>query len=160
MEKAEIAKLLAEIKEEDLPAAELFLLGLQKKAQKENGTYIGAFLAPRGEYRENEFILKIPNTPLIQNSLEIVHGGITATLLDSAMGSLVHHVLPSHLAAVTSEMKINYVAPGIGSELTCTATLIHRGSKTLVTEGRVARDDGKLMAHCTASFFIIDRPTP
>ncbi|MDR0137231.1 PaaI family thioesterase [Metabacillus idriensis] len=158
MEQEELMHLLAELNEEDAPVLKLFLEGLKKKAGKENGSYIGALLHAQGEYSEKQFTLTIPNTAIIQNSLNIVHGGITATLLDSAMGSLVHHVLPEHLAAVTSEMKINYVAPGIGTELKCIATLIHKGSKTVVTEGKVFRDDGKLMAHCTASFFIIDRP--
>lgn len=158
MEQEELTRLLSEIEEDDIPVLNLILQGLKKKAIKENGSYIGALLHAQGEFKDNQFILSIPNTAIIQNSLHIVHGGITATLLDSAMGSLVHHVLPKELAAVTSEMKINYVAPGIGSELKCVAGLIHKGSKTLVTEGKVFRDDGRLMAHCTASFFIIDRP--
>ncbi|PLR69623.1 PaaI family thioesterase [Bacillus sp. UMB0893] len=158
MEQEELTRLLSEIEEDDIPVLNLILQGLKKKALKESGSYIGALLHAQGEYKDNQFILTIPNTAIIQNSLQFVHGGITATLLDSAMGSLVHHVLPKELAAVTSEMKINYVAPGIGSELKCVASLIHKGSKTVVTEGKVFRDDGRLMAHCTASFFIIDRP--
>ena len=101
--------------------------------------------------------LTIPNTPIIQNALNIVHGGITATLLDSAMGGLVHHILPPDKAAVTTEIKINYVAPGVGKELSCVAGMIHKGNKTVVTEGKVFRDDGTLIAHSTASFFIINR---
>jgi uncharacterized protein (TIGR00369 family) len=158
MDQEELTQLLSEIEEDDIPVLNLILQGLKKKALKENASYIGALLHAQGEYKDNQFILTIPNTAIIQNSLHIVHGGITATLLDSAMGSLVHHVLPKERAAVTSEMKINYVAPGIGSELKCVASLIHKGSKTVVTEGKVFRDDGRLMAHCTASFFIIDRP--
>jgi uncharacterized protein (TIGR00369 family) len=73
------------------------------------------------------------------------------------MGGLVHHILPPDKTVVTSEMKINYVAPGVGKELVCTTDIIHKGNKTVVTEGRVYRDDGTLIAHSTASFFIINR---
>ncbi|WP_273125340.1 PaaI family thioesterase [Metabacillus sp. HB246100] len=161
MLKEEIMQLAEEIistgTEEDQVVLELLLKGLKQKQHFDKGSYIGALLHADGEYKDQEFTITIPNTPIIQNALHIVHGGITATLLDSAMGGLVHHVLPPDKAAVTTEIKINYVAPGIGKELTCKASLIHKGNKTVVTEGKVYRDDGTLIAHSTASFFIINR---
>ncbi|MFD2212984.1 PaaI family thioesterase [Metabacillus endolithicus] len=161
MTKDELLKLSSEVlqnaNEEDQYVLELLLNGLKKKQFHEKGSYIGALLHAEGEYKENEFKMTIPNTPIIQNALNIVHGGITATLLDSAMGGLVHHILPPDKAAVTTEIKINYVAPGVGKELTCVAGMIHKGNKTVVTEGKVFRDDGTLIAHSTASFFIINR---
>ncbi len=143
--------------EEDQHVIELLLNGLKKKQYHEQGSYIGALLHANSEYKDQQFRIKIPNTPIIQNSLNIVHGGITATLLDSAMGGLVHHILPPDKAAVTTEIKINYVAPGVGNELSCITNVIHKGNKTVVTEGKVFRDDGTLIAHSTASFFIISR---
>jgi uncharacterized protein (TIGR00369 family) len=161
MTKDELLQLTNEVlqnaEEEDQHVLELVLRGLKSKQYHEKGTYIGALLHAEGEFNDNQFTLKIPNTPIIQNDLNIVHGGITATLLDSAMGGLVHHLLPPDKAAVTSEIKINYVAPGVGKKLTCTSNTIHKGNKTVVTEGRVFRDDGTLIAHSTASFFIINR---
>ncbi|MCM3160370.1 PaaI family thioesterase [Metabacillus litoralis] len=161
MTKDELLKLSSEVlqnaNEEDQYVLELLLNGLKKKQFHEKGSYIGALLHAEGEYKEHEFKLTIPNTPIIQNALNIVHGGITATLLDSAMGGLVHHILPPDKAAVTTEIKINYVAPGVGKELSCVAGMIHKGNKTVVTEGKVFRDDGTLIAHSTASFFIINR---
>ncbi|PMC38317.1 PaaI family thioesterase [Bacillus sp. UMB0899] len=143
--------------EEDQYVIELLLNGLKKKQYHEQGSYIGALLHANSEYKDQQFRIKIPNTPIIQNSLNIVHGGITATLLDSAMGGLVHYILPPDKAAVTTEIKINYVAPGVGKELSCISSVIHKGNKTVVTEGKVFRDDGTLIAHSTASFFIISR---
>ncbi|MFC0274956.1 PaaI family thioesterase [Metabacillus herbersteinensis] len=150
-------ELIEKATDEEKETLHLLLQGFQRKQEQKNGSYIGALLHAEGEFKDNQFVLKIPNTPLIQNALDIVHGGITATMLDSAMGSVVHHLLPPEKAAVTTEIKVNYVAPGIGKELTCVASIIHHGSKTMVTEGKVFRDDGKLIAHSTASFFIIDR---
>jgi uncharacterized protein (TIGR00369 family) len=161
MKKEELLQLTTEIlqnsNEEDQQVLELLLNGMKKKQFHEKGSYIGALLHADGKYNDQTFKIKIPNTPIIQNALNIVHGGITATLLDSAMGGLVHHILPPDKAAVTSEIKINYVAPGVGKELNCTASVIHKGNKTVVTEGKVFRDDGTLIAHSTASFFIINR---
>lgn len=150
-------QVLAEANDEDQHVLELLLSGLKKKQRGEKGSYIGALLHAEGDFKDNQFTIKIPNTPIIQNSLNIVHGGITATLLDSAMGGLVHYLLPPDKSAVTTEIKVNYVAPGVGKELICKANVIHKGNKTVVTEGRVFRDDGTLIAHSTASFFIINK---
>ncbi|TXC92080.1 PaaI family thioesterase [Metabacillus litoralis] len=161
MNKAELLQttneILQEANQEDMEVLTLLLNGLKKKQNNKISSYIGALLHAEGEYLEESFSIKIPNTPIIQNALNIVHGGITATLLDSAMGGLAHHILPPDKAAVTTEIKINYVAPGVGKELSCKANLIHKGNKTIVTEGKVFRDDGTLIAHSTASFFIINR---
>ncbi|MCH1623907.1 PaaI family thioesterase [Ferdinandcohnia quinoae] len=144
--------------EEELHVMELVMDGVIRKHSCQNNSYLGGLLqAHRNIINDTTYEMTIPNTEIVQNALQIVHGGITATLLDSAMGSLVHHILPDDKACVTTEMKINYVAPGIGKELRCIATLIHKGSKICVTEGKVFRDDGKLIAHATASFFIINR---
>ncbi len=150
-------EVLENASEEDQEVLELLLNGMKKKQSHEKGSYIGALLHADGNYNNQQFRIKIPNTPIIQNALNIVHGGITATLLDSAMGGLVHNILPPDKAAVTTEIKINYVAPGVGKELTCISNVIHKGNKTVVTEGKVFRDDGTLIAHSTASFFIINR---
>lgn len=144
--------------DEDLEVLKLLADGMETKKKKQAGTYIGALLHAEKEWSMNgDFVMKIPNTPIIQNNLNIVHGGITATLLDSAMGTFAGSLLSEGQSAVTSEMKTNYVAPGTGSFLTCTAALIHKGRKTVVMQGQVFRDDGELIAHSTATFFIIEQ---
>ncbi|MFS0861359.1 PaaI family thioesterase [Fredinandcohnia sp. 179-A 10B2 NHS] len=154
-----LEKFLKAATEDEKHAMELVIDGVIRKQTKQNGSYIGGLLnSSRNIVNDNTYEITIPNTQLIQNAINIVHGGITATLLDSTMGSLVHHLLPDDKAAVTTEMKINYVAPGTGSELRCVASMIHKGSKICVTEGKVFRDDGVLIAHATGSFFIIQRP--
>ncbi|QOR68440.1 PaaI family thioesterase [Cytobacillus suaedae] len=151
-------QILENSSEKDQQVLEILLDGLVRKQTKQNGSYLGGILGSTSRLTDDkQYEMIIPNTDLIQNSLDIVHGGITATLLDSAMGSLVHYHLPEGQAAVTSEMKINYVAPGKGLELRCVANIIHQGSKIVVTEGKVFRDDGKLIAHATGSFFIITK---
>ena len=50
-------------------------------------------------------------TPLAEhyNPLGSVHGGVAATLLDSAMGCSVHTTLAAAIAFTTLEIKVNYV---------------------------------------------------
>lgn len=139
--------------EKDLEVLEHILRGLNNKQY----TYINSILQMEGGMEDNTFEIKIPLNALVQNPLDILHGGITATVIDTAMGALVHSLLPDHLAAVTTQLNINYIAPGIGDFITCKAKMDHHGSKTMLVSAEVFRSDGKKAAQATGSFFIIDR---
>ena len=104
---------------------------------------------------ETECEITIPVSELLHNSLNIVHGGVTATLLDSAMGSMANSVLPEGYGAVTANLNIHYTAPGIGGQLAAEGRVVHKGTKMIVVEGEVIREDGRKIAHATGSFFII-----
>src|SRR5260370_24241892 len=43
------------------------------------------------------------------NPIGVVHGGLAATLLDSAMGCAVHSLLPEGRAYTTLELNVNFV---------------------------------------------------
>src|SRR3712207_5355656 len=93
------------------------------------------------------------------NPIGVVHGGLAATLLDSAMGCAVHSTLPAGAGYTTLEIKGNYVRPmtaGMGL-VRCEAKVIHTGGRTATAEGRIVDDDGKLYAHGTTTC-IICRP--
>jgi uncharacterized protein (TIGR00369 family) len=90
------------------------------------------------------------------NPIGVVHGGLAATLLDSAMGCAVHSTLPAGAGYTTLEIKVNFVRPmttGTG-RVRCEARLIHRGGRTATAEGRVIDGAGKLYAHGTTTCLI------
>lgn len=128
-----------------------------KQKEEPKSTYLTSILKMQGELSEESFTITIPIQSLLHNSLKIVHGGITATLADTAMGILVNHFIPNDKVAVTAELKMNYVSPGIGENLRCEAKLIHKGNRTCVTEGRIFSDENKLVAYSSATFFIIPK---
>ena len=87
------------------------------------------------------------------NGIGIIHGGYTASLLDSAMGSAVTSTLPAGRVFTTLEIKVNYVRPlrvDVGT-VRCEATVLHVGGRTATAEGRVSDDDGVLYAHGTTT---------
>ncbi|MDQ0215211.1 uncharacterized protein (TIGR00369 family) [Oikeobacillus pervagus] len=139
------------------------LLGFKEKI-KEEGSYIGRLLRMKRILTETECEISIPVSELVHNSLQIVHGGITATILDSSMGSIANAVCPPSSSAVTSNLNIHYIAPGKGDFLNAKAKLLHKGSKTLIVEGEVEiidsnTDTVKKIAHATGTFFILHPPT-
>jgi uncharacterized protein (TIGR00369 family) len=106
-------------------------------------------------YPPDRYELKATITPYMLNIANYVHGGITAYIADSAMGTLVNALLPPDCGAVTSDLNIHYLAPGQGQHLVADAVLLHMGKRTAVTECKVRNDAGKLIAMVTASFAII-----
>lgn len=149
---------LSEASPEEVDVLSSILEGLKGKKHGEYRSYISALTMDRRRFLDNgDYEVRLPIQPLIYNPLNFVHGGITATLLDTAMGSFVNQSLPEHLAAVTTEMKVNYLKPGTGKELICIASIIHKGTSFYVCEAKVYNDKNKLIASGSGSFFIIKR---
>ena len=90
------------------------------------------------------------------NPIGSVHGGVAATLLDSAMGAAVHSTLPQGTAYVTLEVKFNLVRP-ITAEtgrVAAEGRVVHRGGTVATVEGHVRSAEGKLLAHGTSTCLI------
>lgn len=92
------------------------------------------------------------------NPIGLVHGGLAATLLDSAMGCAVHSTLPAGVGYTTLEIKVNYLRPLMPDrgQVRCEGTLIHRGSRTATADGRVTDVDGRLYAHATTTCLLLE----
>ena len=91
------------------------------------------------------------------NPLGTVHGGITATLLDSVMGGAVHTTLPAGMSYTTLSITVNYTrgAQTDGRRIIGTGTVVHAGRRTATAEGRVVDENGKLIAHGTTTCLIL-----
>jgi uncharacterized protein (TIGR00369 family) len=92
------------------------------------------------------------------NPIGVVHGGLAATLIDSATGCAVHTTLPAGARYTTLEVKVNYVRPltGATGRVLCEAHVVHRGGTVGTAEARLTREsDGKLLAHGTCTCLIM-----
>ena len=91
------------------------------------------------------------------NPLGTVHGGIAATLLDSAMGCAVHTTLNEGEAYTTLELKVNYVRAitEATGRVVATGSVIHRGGRVATAEARLTDADGRLLAHGTSTCLIM-----
>jgi uncharacterized protein (TIGR00369 family) len=90
------------------------------------------------------------------NPLGVAHGGLAATLLDSAMGCAVHTTLQAGDLYTTIEFKINFLRPitvGMG-EVRGIATVLSSSRSTALAEGRLEGPDGKLYAFATSTCLI------
>lgn len=98
------------------------------------------------------------------NPFGIVHGGVAATLFDSALGCAVQSLLPRATAAPTMQLNINYIRPITVStgRVRCAGRVVHIGKRSATAEGRLVDTHGKLYAHATGTFVLSElqaRPT-
>ena len=105
------------------------------------------------EVSEGRAVFTIQPDERHYNGLGIAHGGLAATLLDSATGCAINTMMPVGKIFTTLEMKINFVRPMTRDtgEVRCEANVIHVGGRTATAEGRIVDRDGKLYAHGTAT---------
>jgi uncharacterized protein (TIGR00369 family) len=91
------------------------------------------------------------------NPLGTVHGGVIATLLDSAVGCAVQSMLPAGTSYTTLELKVNYLRPvteRTGS-IYAEGKIIYVGGRIATAEGRLKDTAGKLYAHVTTTCIIL-----
>ena len=105
------------------------------------------------EVEEGRAVFAVEPDERHYNGLGIAHGGLAATLLDSALGCAINTVMPAGRIFTTLEMKINYVRPmrRETGEVRCEAEVLHAGSRVATAEGRIVDAAGKLYAHGTAT---------
>jgi uncharacterized protein (TIGR00369 family) len=107
---------------------------------------------------EGRVVFALEPGEYLYNPLGSVHGGVAATLLDSAMGCAVHTTLPAGAGYTTLELKVNYVRPIVMAtgRVLAEGTVVHRGGTISTAEGRiVSAADGRLLAHASTTCLIL-----
>jgi len=88
-------------------------------------------------------VLELDANPDLANLHGIVHGGVTATLCDSAMGFAA---MTLGVSPVTVEMKLNYLLPGrIGERLIAKGKIIKEGKTLIIADGEVYSGDNLIV---------------
>ncbi len=93
------------------------------------------------------------------NPIGVVHGGLAATVLDSAMGCAVQSTLPAGAGYTTLDINVTFVRPLTRDTglVTCEGTVIYVGSRMATAQARLTDADGKLYAHGTTTCLIMRR---
>jgi uncharacterized protein (TIGR00369 family) len=94
--------------------------------------------------------------PEFLNPIGSIHGGWTATLLDSCMACAVHTTVPKGQGYTTVEFKLNLVRPITPDTgpLRAEGRVINAGRTIGTSDGRLVDANGKLYAHGTETCLI------
>lgn len=105
------------------------------------------------------FRLESPGEHLY-NPMNSVHGGVAATLLDSAMGSAVMSTLDENTAYTTCDFTVHLTramttrtGPAIAE-----GRVLHRGKRIVTALGRLTDADGRVLAHGSTTCLLLERP--
>jgi uncharacterized protein (TIGR00369 family) len=89
--------------------------------------------------------------PTHLNPMGTVHGGLIATLADSAMVSAHMASLDDGEASTTVEFKVNFLRPVFAGRVTAIGTVESAGQTLTLSEARVLDEQGRLVARATAT---------
>ena len=92
-----------------------------------------------------------------ENPMGTMHGGIVATLVDTAMGCALSSLLPVDAGFTTLELKINFVRAitQATGRVHAEGSVVHSGGRVATIEARVHDDSGALYAHATSTCLIL-----
>ena len=90
------------------------------------------------------------------NPAGTVHGGLSATLLDSCMGLAIQSTLEKGIGQTTLEFKISLVRPITPQTglIRAEGIVLNRGRRIGTAEGRITDGNGRLLAHGTTTCLI------
>jgi uncharacterized protein (TIGR00369 family) len=88
-----------------------------------------------------------------------VHGGLTATLLDSCMGLAIQSMLEKGIGSTTLEFKISLIRAITldTGQIKAEGKVLNCGGRVGTAEGRVTDAEGRLLAHGTTTCLIFHR---
>ena len=90
------------------------------------------------------------------NPAGTLHGGVVATLVDTAMGQAVRTTTGEGEVPATSQLTVTYLRPGGPGALLVTGRVRTRGKHLTVCEADVEQD-GEAVAHAVATFALLHR---
>jgi uncharacterized protein (TIGR00369 family) len=102
-------------------------------------------------------------TPKLEhyNPIGTIHGGWSATLLDSALACAVQTMLPKGMGYTTLEIKVNYVR-GLTDKVgpvRAEGKVIHLSRQIATAEGKLYDAAGKIYSHATTTCLVFPLPT-
>ena len=108
------------------------------------------------EVNEGRAVFAVEPSDRHYNPIGMVHGGLAATLIDSATGCAVHTTLPAGTGYTTTDVQVRFVRPITRDtgRIECVGEVVHRGRTMATAEARLMAGD-RLLAHGTASLLIL-----
>lgn len=110
------------------------------------------------EWSQGRAIVSVEITDKLKNRRGVAHGGVTATLLDAALGIACQSQTDEWKSEGTVTLNVQFIEPARGI-LLAEARLLRAGRSVAFVEGEVRDQNGTIVAKATATFKIERRRT-
>ena len=97
-------------------------------------------------------VIKIEMRDELRQPSGVLHGGVTATLMDTAMAFAVRTRLAIDEAAATIDLTVHYLRPHNSGTFICTAKVVRAGKRIFTVSADVVNDDGKMIATALSTY--------
>ena len=98
------------------------------------------------DIRPDEAVIEIEMRDELRQPSGVLHGGVTATLIDTAMAFAVRTRLGLDEATATIDLTVHYLRPHVTGVFTCTARVVRAGKRIFTVSADVINDSGILIA--------------
>jgi uncharacterized protein (TIGR00369 family) len=108
------------------------------------------------EVEDGRMVFRLEPQEFHYNPLGTMHGGVLATLLDSAAGCAVHTTLPAGVGYTSLDLTTKFLRPVTldSGTLRCEGTVLSRGSRIALAQAQILDSKDRLVAHATSSCLI------
>lgn len=104
------------------------------------------------DIRPNEAVIKIEMRDDFRQPAGVLHGGVTATLIDTAMAFAVITRLAEGERASTIDLTVHYLRPHTEGTFTCTGKVVRAGKRIFTVSADVVNEQGKLIATAISTY--------
>jgi uncharacterized protein (TIGR00369 family) len=107
-------------------------------------------------------VFTMPAQEWMANPAGTLHGGMMATLLDTVLTLAVQTKVDTGAYCTTIDLHVHLVRSVLpdGGRVRAEGNAVHVGSRVATAEGRAHDASGRLVAHATATFAVLDLPKP
>jgi acyl-CoA thioesterase len=98
------------------------------------------------DMRPNEAVIEIEMRDDLKQPSGVLHGGVTATLIDTAMAFAVRTYLTDTELTATIDLTVHYLRPLVEGKAICTARVVRPGKRVFTVSADVHNEQGKLIA--------------
>jgi uncharacterized protein (TIGR00369 family) len=108
-------------------------------------------------YKPDDVVVHLPFDERWTNDGEVYHGGIIATMLDTAGAAVAwsNHDFDRGARASTVSISVQYLAAARRSDLIVEARTVKRGRELIFTEMTARDEDGRDVAHAVQTYRIV-----
>jgi uncharacterized protein (TIGR00369 family) len=104
------------------------------------------------EISEGRAVMKLPMKDELRQPYGLLHGGATASLIDTATAFAVVASIGTEDKATTVDLTVHYLRPVIDETTICTATVVRAGKRLITVSAEVHNEQGKLIATALSTY--------
>ncbi len=137
-------------------AADRFTVTAEHRALAENVLHTLPFAKLIGmrlvDLQLDTAVLKIDMRDDLRHPGGILHGGVTATLIDTTMAFAVRTRVGPTDPTATIDLTIHYLRPHVDGTFSCTARVVRAGKRIFTVSADVNNEEGSLIATAIATY--------